>query len=310
MPASLPLLVSMMSLAVAAGESGPSMQRTVGLGALVMAAIGCGLGLLLFMASRVFAVKTDPRIDAVNAALPSINCGGCGLPGCSGYAEAVVKEGAAVDLCAPGGADVAKAIAEVMGVVVDASDRKVSVLACRGTTEFAKDKFEYFGVEDCRAANLVHGGAKACRFGCLGLGTCVKACPFDALVMGADGIPRVIEELCAACGKCVTACPRDLFALRSEKQNVVVVCASHDPGKIVNKACKVGCIGCRKCEKTCKFDAITVVDGLATIDYEKCKHCAACVKACPRGIILNFRAARRARKERLEKAEAAAGKEG
>ena len=304
------LLVTLLPLATAVAESGPSMGRTVGMGVAVMAILGGGLGLLLFVASRVFAVSVDPRIEAVNAALPGINCGGCGLPGCGGYAEAVVNEGAAVNLCAPGGAEVAGAIAVVMGVVVDASDRKVSVLACRGTREFTRDKFEYFGVDDCRAANLLHGGAKSCRYGCLGLGSCVKACPFDALVMGADGIPHVIEELCTACGKCVTACPRDLFALRSEKQNVVVVCASHDAGKLTNKACKVGCIGCRKCEKTCKFDAIHVVDGLATIDYEKCKHCAACVKACPRGIILNFRTARRVRKERLEKAAAAAGRQG
>jgi len=296
-------------LLLAAAESGANMIETVAWGGGVMAAIGGALGLLLFVASRAFAVQVDPRIEAINAALPGVNCGGCGYPGCSGYAEAVVNEGVAVNLCAPGGAEVAGAVAGVMGVAVDDSDRKVSVLACRGTREFTSDKFEYFGVKDCRAANLVHGGAKSCRFGCLGLGSCVEACPFDALVMGADGIPHVIEELCTGCGKCVTACPRDLFTLRGEKQNVVVVCASHDPGKIVNRACKVGCIGCRKCEKTCKFDAIHVVDGLATIDYDKCKHCGACVKACPRGIILNFRGARRARKERLEKAETAAARE-
>jgi RnfABCDGE-type electron transport complex B subunit len=304
--APLPLLVSLGCLAAAAAETGSPMARTVGMGAAVMAVIGGLLGLLLFVASRVFAVEVDPRIEAINAALPGVNCGGCGFPGCSGYAEAVVNEGAAVDLCAPGGADCARAVAEVMGVEFGAAERRVSVLACRGTREFAREKYEYFGVDNCRAAALLHGGAKACPFGCLGLGSCVEACPFDALVMGEDGLPHVIEELCTACGKCVTACPRDLFTLRGEKQTVVVACASHDPGKFVNKYCKVGCIGCKKCEKSCKFEAIQVVDGLATIDYEKCKNCAACVKACPRGIIINFRTARRARKERLERAAAAA----
>ena len=299
--ASLPLLA-------AAAESGSLMTGTVAWGAGVMAAIGGALGLLLFVASRAFAVKVDPRIEKIGAALPGVNCGGCGYAGCSGYAEAVVNEGAAVDLCAPGGADCARAVAEVMGVEFGGADRKVSVLACRGTREHAGDKYEYFGVNDCRAAALLHDGPKACRYGCLGLGSCVAACPFDALVMDEDGLPHVIEELCTACGKCVTVCPRDLFTLRSEKQTVLVACSSHDPGKVVNKACKVGCIACRKCEKTCKFDAIHVVDGLPVIDYEKCKNCAACVKACPRGIILNFRASRRARKERLEKT--AAGKEG
>jgi RnfABCDGE-type electron transport complex B subunit len=297
-----PLPAFALALAAAAAESGSPMGGTVALGAGVMAAIGGGLGLLLFVASRVFAVQVDPRIEKINEALPGANCGGCGFPGCAGYADAIVKEGAAVDLCAPGGPDCARAVAEIMGVEFGEGDRKVSVLACRGTSELAREKYEYFGVEDCRAAALVHGGAKACRYGCLGLGSCVRACPFDALVMGEDGIPHVIEELCTACGKCVTVCPRDLFTLRSEKQTVVVACASHDPGKLVNKACKVGCIGCKKCEKACKFEAIKVIDGLATIDYEKCKNCAACVKVCPRGIILNFRQARRARKERLEEA--------
>ena len=290
-----------------AAAQGAEMGRTVGLGALVMAIIGGCLGLLLFIASRAFAVKVDPRVEKVLAALPGANCGGCGLPGCAAYAEGVVKGGMAVNLCAPGGPEAAGAIAGIMGVAFDESDRKVSVLACRGTREFAREKFEYSGVEDCRAAALLHDGPKACRFGCLGMGSCVDACPFNALVAGADGIPHVIEELCTACGKCVTVCPRGLFTLRGEKQTVVVACASHDPGKLVNKACKVGCIGCKRCEKACKFDAIRVIDGLATIDYEKCKNCAACVKACPRGIIINFRTARRARRERIEKAAAGKG---
>ncbi len=296
---------ALLPLAAAAAETAPPMLETLKWGAGVMAMIGGGLGLLLFIASRTFAVKIDPRVEQVLAALPGVNCGGCGLPGCAAYAEGVVKSGMAVDLCAPGGPDAAKAIAGIMGVALDESDRKVSVLACRGTREFTRDKFDYFGIDDCRAAALVHEGPKGCRFGCLGLGSCVRACPFGALFMGEDGIPHVIEELCTACGKCVTVCPRDLFTLRGEKQTVAVACASHDPGKLVNKVCKVGCIGCRKCEKACKFEAIRVIDGLATIDYEKCKNCAACVKACPRGIIINFRQARRARKERLEETAAA-----
>lgn len=299
----------LLSSLAAAAAGAPTMADTVVKGAAIMALIGGALGLLLFVASRAFAVKVDPRVEGVLEALPGINCGGCGYPGCSGYAEAVVKAGAAVDLCAPGGPGAAGAIAGIMGVAFEEGERKVSVLACRGTRELAREKYEYHGVADCRAAALVHEGPKACRFGCLGLGSCVPACPFGAIVMGEDGIPHVIEELCTACGKCVTVCPRNLFTLRSEKQTVVVACASHDPGKLVGKACKVGCIGCRRCEKACKFDAIHVVDGLAVIDYEKCKNCAACVKACPRGIIVNFRAARRARKERLEAAAAPAAGE-
>jgi H+/Na+-translocating ferredoxin:NAD+ oxidoreductase subunit B len=283
----------------AVGSDSGSIASTVFSGAGVMAIIGGTLGLLLFIASRAFAVKIDPRIERINAALPGANCGGCSYPGCGGYAEAVVNSGVDVSLCAPGGASCAAAIAEIMGVTVDASDRKVSLLACRGTKEYARDKYQYSGVENCRAAALLHEGPKACRYGCLGLGSCIEVCPFDALVMGADGLPHVLEERCTACGKCLEACPRDLFSLRSEKLNVVVACASKDPAKIVSKACKTGCIGCGKCVKICKFDAIQVIDGLAVIDYDKCKNCAACVKACPRGIIVNYRTTRRTRKERL-----------
>ncbi len=292
-------LMIMLAEAPATGSDSGTIASTVLSGAGVMAIIGGTLGLLLFIASRAFAVKVDPRIEKINAALPGANCGGCGFPGCNGFAEAVVKSGADVSLCAPGGAACAAAIAEIMGVTVDASDRKVSILACRGTNEYARDKYQYSGVENCRAAALLHEGPKACRYGCLGLGSCVEACPFDALVMGKDGLPHVLEERCTACGKCLEACPRNLFSLRSEKLNVIVACASKDPGKIVNKACKTGCIACRKCETTCKFDAIHVIDGLAVIDYDKCKNCGACVKACPRGIIVNYRTARRTRKERL-----------
>jgi electron transport complex protein RnfB len=257
------------------------------------------------VASRKFAVQTDPRVDAVLAALPGVNCGGCSFPGCAGYAEAVVTAGAPVDRCAPGGPDAARKVAAVMGVVFAAGDRRVSALACRGTAEFAAAKYQYSGVEDCRAAALLHDGPKACRFGCLGMGSCTRACPFGALVTGTDGLPHVVEELCTACGKCVTVCPRNLFALRGEKLTVAVACASHDPGKVVNRACRVGCIACRRCEKSCKLEAIRVVDNLATIDYAKCRMCGACVKACPRGIIVNFRQARRARRERLAPAAAA-----
>ncbi|HOX07313.1 MAG TPA: RnfABCDGE type electron transport complex subunit B [Planctomycetota bacterium] len=285
--------------AAGAVAAAPTAAGLAGWGGGVLAVLGAALGLLLYIASRVFAIQTDPKVDAIMAALPGANCGGCGLAGCAAYAEMLVKSGGEVNLCGPGGSGAAKKIAEILGVSFDASDRRVSVLACRGTCEFAAAKHDYAGVADCRAAALVHGGAKACRFGCLGLGTCATVCPYGAIVMGADGLPHVVEELCTACGKCVTACPRELFRIAGEKQTVRVACTSHDPGKETNRVCKVGCIACRRCEKSCKFEAIKVTDNLAVIDYSKCKLCGACVKACPRGIIVNYRAARKARRDRL-----------
>jgi electron transport complex protein RnfB len=281
-----------------AGGSGPGPGAVIGWGAGVLGVLGAALGLLLYVASRAFAIKTDPKVDEILAALPGANCGGCGLAGCAAYAETLVKSGGAVNLCGPGGTAAAAKIAAILGVAFDSADRRVSVLACRGTAQFAPAKYEYSGVRDCRAAALVHDGPKACRWGCLGLGTCAAACPFGAISMGADGLAHVAEELCMACSKCVTVCPRSLFRLASEKQTVRVACASHDPGKETNRVCKVGCTACRRCEKSCKFEAIKVVENLAAIDYSKCKNCGACVKVCPRGIIVNWRAARKARKAR------------
>ncbi|MGD9367391.1 MAG: RnfABCDGE type electron transport complex subunit B [Desulfobacteraceae bacterium] len=51
------------------------------------------------------------------------------------------------------------------------------------------------------------------------------------------------------------------------------------------QGCTFGCLGFGDCARACQFDALHVVDGLATVDYEKCVGCGACAKACPRNII-------------------------
>jgi len=279
---------------LAAADAAPSPVGTVALSILVVGLLGAVFGIILFVASKKFAVKTDPRVEEVLGALPGANCGACGLAGCPAYAEGVVLKGLAVNLCAPGGAKAAKMIAAVMGVEPGESERRVSVLRCRGSRARAKERMEYRGVADCRAAALVLGGPKACTYGCLGLGTCVEACPFGAIVMGADGLPHVLEARCTACGRCVDACPRHLYVLAPEKRTVHVLCSSRDPGRATRAACEVGCIACKACERACKFDAIHVVDNLAVIDEEKCKNCGACVRACPQAIIGDFRKMRKA----------------
>ena len=70
----------------------------------VMGALGAVFGLVLAFASKVFAVEKDPREEAIAACLPGANCGGCGYPGCGGYAAAVVKGEAPANACAAGGA--------------------------------------------------------------------------------------------------------------------------------------------------------------------------------------------------------------
>jgi electron transport complex protein RnfB len=271
----------------------------------VVAGLGAAFGLVLYVAGRVFAVESDPRVDQIEALLSGANCGGCGFAGCRAYAEAVVKGHAQPGQCAPSGAEASRKIAEVMGVAFSQETPKVAVVHCRGGRSRAKSRGEYAGVRDCRAALVpgAGGGPTACAYGCLGMGTCVAACPFGAMAMGPDGLPQVVESLCTGCGKCVASCPRGLISLHGRDRHVLVMCRSHDRGKDTREVCEVGCIACRLCEKSCKFDAIHVVDNVAVIDDAKCKNCGACVKVCPRGTIWNLR---KARKE-VEKLSAVGG---
>lgn len=257
---------------------------------IILGALGLLFGFGLFIASRLFFVKVDERVERIESVLPGTNCGACGLAGCSGLAKAIVHGQADVTGCVAGGEDVAHLVAEVMGVEAVTVDKKVSILRCQGWN--VKDKFEYYGLKTCAAANLVMGGPKECSYGCIGYGDCVKACPFDALHM-VDGFPRVDEAKCTSCGRCVEACPKNLFELVSLSNTVHVLCQSRDPGKVVRKICDKGCIACRKCENICPFDAIHVENNLAVIDFEKCTSCGKCVEVCPMGTIKNFRIERK-----------------
>ena len=259
-------------------------------GAISFLAIVFGVGLAI--ASRVFAVDTDPRVEKVLGLLPGANCGACGKAGCANLAEAIVKGEAPIDACPVTTAEARKLIGGVMGVHIAVKERMVAVLLCNGGTK-VDSKHQYNGVPDCRGAALLHGGYKLCDYGCLGLASCVEACPFEALRMGGGGLPEVIEERCKACGKCVEACPKNLFVLQTVAKTVHVRCRSCDKGAYTKKVCPVGCIGCKKCEKECPVDAIKVNNFLATIDYTKCIACGKCAKVCPQGAIADFRQARK-----------------
>jgi RnfABCDGE-type electron transport complex B subunit len=214
-----------------------------------LGAIGLAFGLLLALASKVFHVETDPKIALVEDALPGAQCGACGQPGCSAYAEAVVKGEAEPTLCMPGGPSVAKAISEILGVEMGAFTPKVAVVQCKGGKREAKQRAEYQGIRDCNAAEVVSGGAKACVYGCLGFGTCVEACPFDAMGMSDNALPVVFEDKCTGCGNCVSACPRGILQLVPRSQPVYLGCVSRDKGKQVKAVCDVGCTGCAACSR-------------------------------------------------------------
>lgn len=245
-------------------------------------ALAAILGLALGWFKEMFKVERDPKIDEVRNALPGVNCGGCGYPGCDGYAEAVAGGNAPVTKCAPGGSAVASALASLMGVNAAAED-VVAVLLCQGAKDKAPAKGEYVGVKTCRAAKLSAGGTKLCAWGCLGYGDCTKVCQFDALHMGEDGLPHVDYAKCTGCGLCVQECPQAILATvpRSRKGSVVV-CSNRNTIKAnVMKTCKVGCIKCEACVRVCPEQCISMVNGIPVTDYSKCTSCGLCVEKCP-----------------------------
>lgn len=252
----------------------------VGIGFLALC-----FGAFLGFAAKKFHVPVDPRVEQVEAALPGANCGGCSFAGCSGYAKAVVEGKAPVDACAPGGAELAKAIAEILGVDASESKAMIAALKCRGGKNRARDAYQYEGIQDCRAAKLVQGGPKSCPNGCIGLGTCVEACPFDAMAMDEEDLPIIFRDKCTGCGACVAVCPNNVLELMPAEDDVWIACNNVYSGKLVKQVCDTGCIGCQKCVKECPFDAITFDNNLAHIDYEKCKNCQICVVVCPTATI-------------------------
>jgi electron transport complex protein RnfB len=235
----------------------------------------------LAFASQKFAVETDSRKEKIREILPGANCGACGYPGCDGFAAAVVEGLAPVTSCPVGGNNVAQQIGSIMGLEVEETQRKVARVLCAGDCDNAVEKYRYQGIEDCVAASMLADGPKECSYGCLGLGTCVRACPFEAIYINDKGIAVVDRDKCTACEKCVAACPKNIIEMIPDSSRVQVACISEDKARDVRNACKVGCIACGICEKVCQFDAIKVENNIARIDYDKCVNCMACAEKCP-----------------------------
>lgn len=250
----------------------------------VLSGMGLLLGALLAIASIYFKVEMDERIPLVIDTLPGANCGGCGFAGCDAYAKAIVNDDAPLDKCPVGGYDTAQQIAKVMGKKVNQEEKMVAMVMCKGENGVVKTKYRYYGIEDCVAADKLAGGPNACSHGCIGYGTCVRVCPFDAIDI-INGIAVVNKEKCTACGMCKQVCPKSIIYMVPYESKVWVVCSSTDKGAVTKNNCKVGCIGCKLCEKTCMYNAVTVINNVAVIDQSKCYNCGKCVLKCPKGII-------------------------
>ncbi|MCD8109454.1 MAG: RnfABCDGE type electron transport complex subunit B [Clostridiales bacterium] len=253
--------------------------------AVVVGIVGIVIGIILGIAGEKFKVEVDPNEEAILGVLPGNNCGGCGFAGCSGLAAAIAKGEAEVGACPVGGAPVAAKIGAIMGQDAGEAVRMTAFVKCAGTCEQAGSDYNYIGEQSCAMVKFIsNGGPKSCNHGCMGFGECVSACPFDAIHIQ-DGIAVVDKENCKACGKCIKACPQNLIELIPYDAVHMVRCSSKDLGKVVMKVCKVGCIGCRMCQKVCEEGAITVENNIAHIDQEKCTGCGKCAEKCPKKII-------------------------
>jgi len=279
---------------------------------LVVGSVGLFFGIGLGIASKKLSVQIDPRIGKILDILPGANCGACGYPGCSAFAKAVAEGSAEPTGCIPGGGKVAHGVAEILGVEATGADPVMAVVHCQGGNKEARDRSIYHGLTDCQAAVLAGNGAKVCPDGCLGLGTCVRACPFDALYINDNGVAVVNPDKCTGCGNCVNVCPRSIISLIPRLHKIYLACSNHDRGAKVKKYCTVGCTACTLCVKATPSGAIKMDKNLPVLDYEKdenfipaafkcpqncyidlvkvrpkanidtkCDGCGACIKVCP-----------------------------
>ena len=260
-------------------------MKTILLSVLVLGIMGGIFGAILAVASKVFHVEVDPKEAEIRECLGGANCGGCGYPGCDGYAKAVASGSAPANKCVAAGPDVAKKIAEIMGTDAETAVSMKAFVRCSGSSDVAKPRFNYNGPDDCLAAMLFGGKSnKACTFACIGFGNCVKACKFDAIHIE-NGVAKVDRGACVGCGACAETCPKSIIALIPETQKIMPTCLNKDKGAAVMKFCSKGCIGCGKCSRECPENAIEIKDNIAVVDIEKCIGCGHCAEVCPRHII-------------------------
>ena len=257
------------------------LTSALGLGLLALL-LGLGLGL----AAKMFGVKRDEREEKALEILPGANCGGCGYAGCQAFLSALIKGEASITGCPAGGAEVHEKLADVLGIELEKAVPYKAVVRCAGTKKAAGEKYSYRGIENCLAASLLAQGPKDCRYGCLGFGDCARACPFDAMSMGADGLPVVDREKCTGCGICVKTCPKGINELVPENRRVFIGCVSRGRGKAVKEVCSAGCIACGICAKVSPEGAVVMDDNLPVIKTEDDRDLEKAVEKCPVKIIL------------------------
>ena len=246
---------------------------------LLVSGIGllCGIGLAI--AGIYMNVQTNEKAEEILKVLPGANCGACSFSGCKGYAEALASGKVKTNLCTVGGDKVAAEISAILGTKPTVSEKKIAYVLCRGSTEHTSKDYSYQGIKTCKSVSAMFGGDGECKFGCIGLGDCVKVCNYNAISVK-NGVAVVKKSRCVACGLCVNSCPKRIISLITEDEKALVLCKNTDKGAITRKICTAGCIGCMLCAKVCEYEAVSFDGGLAVIDRSKCTGCGKCEEVC------------------------------
>ena len=262
---------------------------TIIIPAVIVAVVGLIAAVILTIASKLMYVPVDEKVAAIREVLPGANCGACGFAGCDDYAAAFGENPAlSTALCPVGGSSIASQIAGILGVDAAEADEKVAMVMCQGNYGVTRQIMEADRIHTCKEAKMFYGGQWACPYGCLGLGDCFNVCKFDAIRVE-NGVARINRDKCVGCGACDDVCPNNIISMVNKKNLLFVACKSMEKGAKTRKTCENGCIGCMKCQKTCKFEAIKVENNVAQVDLEACKNCGLCEKECPTGAIVNYR---------------------
>lgn len=248
--------------------------------AAVMTAVSLVFSVLLVTLGRKFAVHAPPGFSEVRELLPGINCGACGFAGCDEFAKALAEGRAEYTACRPLSPKGAEGLSQLLGGGSGVEQETVAVVACNGGND-CENKYDYQGYGDCRSAELLAGGIKACPSGCIGKGTCVDVCHFFAIEVNGKGVAEVARENCVSCGFCIKDCPKGIIRRIPRSAKVYINCSTYCKANDVRSICKTGCIACGICARVCPENAIEMVDNLPVIDYKKCTGCEICAQKCP-----------------------------
>lgn len=246
------------------------------------------LATALIIANKLFFVQTNEKLEILQSLLPQNNCGACGYPGCSAFAEALLKNETQPVRCSVNTTEQHQIIAEFLGIDVGKMEKQVARLACAGGNNVARQSVKYQGMKNCRAASLINGGGKSCSWGCLGYGDCADVCQFNAIGMNKHRLPIVDSDLCTACGDCVEVCPKNLFSLQAISHQLWVACNNRNAGDELLSNCQVACTACERCVFDAPSGLMTMQNNLPIIDYTNDEQSSVPIQRCPTGAIIWF----------------------